>query len=212
MIGAGTPIKRNVGWGIVRMNKLRQLALVLAVAAFSWTPPLNAEPPSKVDTLLAAVRSGEDARVVEAIKDGGPSALNARGYDGATALTVATELKKLTHLNYMLQNKADPNLARRDGDTALLIATRLNWTDGVAALLGAGANVDGTNRHGETPLIIAVHNRNMILVRRLLEAGANADKTDNAAGMSARDYARRDTRVRDALRLIETVKPTSSAP
>jgi ankyrin repeat protein len=193
------------------MTKSRRFAGLLLALSLLIPAPLAAEPASKSEALLRAVKSGEDARVVEAVKSGGPGAINTRGYDGSTALITATSLKRLTHVNFLLQNKADPNLAQRDGDTPLIVATRLYWVDGVAALLGAKANVDGTNRHGETALIIAVHNRNPQLVRRLLEAGANADKTDNAAGMSARDYARRDTRVREISRLIDTVKPLGAA-
>ena len=60
-----------------------------------------------------------------------------------------------------------------------------------------------------TALIIAVQNRNTRLVRRLLQSGANPDKADHAAGYSARDYAKRDNRVRELLRLIETAKPAA---
>ena len=44
----------------------------------------------------------------------------------------------------------------------------------------------------------------------LLQAGANPDKADHFAGYSARDYARRDTRSRELLKLIETVKSTKA--
>jgi uncharacterized protein len=50
-----------------------------------------------------------------------------------------------------------------------------------------------------------------LLVRLLLAAGANPDKTDNAAGLSARDYAARDTRSRDILQAIEAKKPKPAA-
>jgi ankyrin repeat protein len=60
---------------------------------------------------------------------------------------------------------------------------------------------------GETPLIIAVQQRETPIVRLLLDAGADPDRTDAAAGYSARDYATRDTRARDILKLIEDKKP-----
>ena len=44
-------------------------------------------------------------------------------------------------------------------------------------------------------------------MRLLLDAGANPDKTDNAAGLSARDYATRDPRARDILNLINATRP-----
>jgi hypothetical protein len=37
----------------------------------------------------------------------------------------------------------------------------------------------------------------------LLNAGANPDKADSAAGYSARDYAKRDPRAREILKLID---------
>jgi hypothetical protein len=45
----------------------------------------------------------------------------------------------------------------------------------------------------------------------LLKAGADPDKADHAAGYSARDYAKRDTRNPGILRLIDTVKSTKKA-
>ena len=66
---------------------------------------------------------------------------------------------------------------------------------------------------GETPLIIAVQNRDLALVRLLLANGADPDRTDSAAGFSARDYARRDTRSRELLAAIEASKrPPATAP
>ena len=50
---------------------------------------------------------------------------------------------------------------------------------------------------GETPLIVAVQQRQPPIVKLLLAAGADPDKTDSAAGYSARDYAKRDSRARE---------------
>jgi hypothetical protein len=50
------------------------------------------------------------------------------------------------------------------------------------------------------------------MVKFLMSKGANPDKTDTAAGYSARDYAKRDSRNPELLRLIEAAKkPTSAA-
>jgi hypothetical protein len=46
-----------------------------------------------------------------------------------------------------------------------------------------------------------------MIVRRLLAAGANPDKTDSVQGFSARDYATRDPRARDILKIITDKKP-----
>jgi len=68
------------------------------------------------------------------------------------------------------------------------------------------AEVDKPNRQGETALIVAVQQRQAAIVSTLLKLGANPDKRDHAAGYSARDYAKRDSRTKDMLKLIETVK------
>jgi hypothetical protein len=46
------------------------------------------------------------------------------------------------------------------------------------------------------------------MVEILLKAGASPDKADHAAGYTARDYAKRDNRNPQLLRLIETVQST----
>ena len=60
---------------------------------------------------------------------------------------------------------------------------------------------------GETPLIVAVQARQVAIVKLLLSIGADPDKTDSAQGYSARDYAKRDNRGGEMLRLIEATKP-----
>ncbi|MEO7240159.1 MAG: ankyrin repeat domain-containing protein, partial [Sphingomicrobium sp.] len=52
----------------------------------------------------------------------------------------------------------------------------------------------------------AVQQRQREIVELLLAVGANPDKADSAAGLSARDYATRDSRSRDMLKLIEAQK------
>ena len=84
---------------------------------------------------------------------------------------------------------------------------RVGFENAIEWLLGLGAKVDASNRMGETPLIVAVQQREAPIVRLLLNAGADPDRTDHAAGYSARDYAARDPRARDILKLIEDKKP-----
>jgi len=57
----------------------------------------------------------------------------------------------------------------------------------------------------------AVQQRELPIARLLLDAGANPDKSDAAAGYSARDYATRDPRARDILKMIEDKKPKAAA-
>jgi ankyrin repeat protein len=125
---------------------------------------------------------------------------------GATPLTAAMRQRATPYVTYLLQNGANPNLADRNGDTALLIAARLGFGEGVGAMLAVHAVVDASNRQGETALIVAVQNRHAQIVKRLLEAGASASRTDNVSGLSARDYAVRDRRSTEILKLIDQAK------
>ena len=93
----------------------------------------------------------------------------------------------------------------------MIAAARVGFQDAAEWLLGQGAKVDGANRMGETPLIIAVQQRQVALVKVLLAAGANPDKPDSAAGLSARDYAKRDGRSREIISAIEAKKPKPTA-
>jgi ankyrin repeat protein len=67
-------------------------------------------------------------------------------------------------------------------------------------------NIEAENKRGETALIAAVQARHTPLVKLLLEHGANPDTTDNFQGRSARDYAKQNTRDRELLTLIESIK------
>ena len=137
--------------------------------------------------------------------------LDARGGDGNTPLLITVARKDSDYTGFLLGRGANPNLAGKDGDTPLIVAARVGFEDGAKWLLAKGARVDATNRRGETALIVAVHQRQVPVIRMLLEAGADPDKADSAAGLTARDYAERDTRSRQILQLIESKKPKSAA-
>jgi ankyrin repeat protein len=114
----------------------------------------------------------------------------------------------LPWVGYLLKKGANPDIGDKNGDTALIIASRIGFEEAADFLLTFRANVETTNRRGETALIVAVQQRQPRIVEMLLKAGANPDKADHAAGYTARDYAKRDSRNPQLLRLIETVKST----
>ena len=124
-----------------------------------------------------------------------------------TGLIIAISRSDEQWTGFMLNKGADPNLPGKGGDTPLIAAARVGFEPAMEWLLGMGARVDAANRMGETPLIIAVQQRNLPIVKLLLNQGANPDKSDSAAGYSARDYAQRDPRARDILKLIQDRKP-----
>jgi len=157
---------------------------------------------------IKAVRERDGNKLTELLSTGPPNLVNQRGPDGELALNITIARSDSQWTAFLLQKGADPNLADRSGDTALMVASRIGFTEAVRWVLKKGARVDATNRMGETPLIVAVNQRQTQAVRLLLEAGANPDIADAAAGYSARDYAKRDTRSRQILQLIEAKKPT----
>lgn len=169
--------------------------------------PAVAQSNSQGEALLTAVKDHDGAKLMELVNANGAGFLNARGFDGSTALTLAVQARNSEYTDYLLTRGADPNFPGTGGEPPMVIAARQGWAEGIDHLLIVGARSDATNRQGETALIVAVQLRNTPLVRRLLAAGANPDKSDSSAGMSARDYAKRDNRARDILTMIEHAKP-----
>ena len=183
--------------------KLRALAIV-AAAVFTIAAQ-NSSMGFDGETFGKAVKDGDNNKAVELL-EARKTVINAKDGNGDTALILAVAGRDEMWTPYLLQNGADPNAANRAGDTALIAAARIGYTEAASWLLSKGAKVDQDNRSGETALIIAVQQRFTPMVKLLLAKGANPDKTDNAAGYSARDYAKRDTRNPELLRLIEASK------
>lgn len=153
---------------------------------------------------LQAVESRDGDKATNALKDD-PALINTRHPEnGETALAIVTKRRDATWLRFLIGKGADPAIADRNGITPLMHAALLNFTDGAEALLDAKAPVDQTNRRGETALILAVQSRNVAMVQLLMRRGANPDKADHVAGMSARDYARRDDRTGQIAALLDT--------
>ena len=151
---------------------------------------------------LQAVDSRDGTKATEALKNDA-SLINTKNADtGETALIIVTKRRDLTWLRFLLGKNADPSIADKQGVTPLMHAALLNMTDGAEELLNDKAPVDQTNRRGETALILAVQTKNVAMVRLLVRRGANADKTDHVAGMSARDYAKRDDRTGQIIALL----------
>lgn len=189
-----TQMKRHMG--------LALLALTLAAPALAQSAPRG----SDGDAFLTALREGNGSKAVNLAEGKGSTVINYHGDDGETALHVVIHTRNSNWVGFLLANGADPDAVDKKGETPLLVAIRTNNIDAAAQLLRGRAQVDKPNRKGETPLIVAVQQRNALMVSTLLKIGANPDRADYAAGYSARDYAKRDSRSRDMLRLIETVK------
>ena len=188
-----------------------KIALIAAAALAASASPAFAQLATAGYDFVEAVRKSDGDKVVKLLQDHPTGLFDSKSEDGDTALIIALARRDDQWTGFLLSNGADPNLAGKGGNTPLITAARVGYEDAIGWLLGLGAKVDATNKMGETPLIAAVQARQVPIVRVLLQAGANPDKADSAAGYSARDYATRDSRSRDILKLIETKKPKPAA-
>lgn len=181
---------------------------VLAMAAILLAAPAMGQmvQGSDGDAFIAAIKNGESGKAVELLEKPGSTVVNYRGSDGNAGIHLAVRNRDGTWVGYLLSHGADPDLADKNGDTGLILAARMGYSEGAARMLMGGAQADKANKMGETALIVAVQQRQPSIVKTLLEAGANPDKRDHASGLSAREYAQRDTRARGLLSLIESVK------
>lgn len=156
---------------------------------------------------VEAVRKADGDKATTLLNSHPPGLVNARGGDGQTGLILAVARSDEKWTAFLISKGADPNLSGKDGDTPMIAAARVGFETAVEWLLSAGAKADLANRAGETALIIAVQQREPQIVQLLLNSGANPDRPDNVAGYTARDYAKRDPRARDILKMIETKRP-----
>ena len=193
--------------GFLGYKVVKRFAFVFLAAAALFPMAAFAQALSTTSyDFIKAVKESDADKALQILAAQPKGLVNTKGDDGNTGLIIAINRSDEQWTGFLLNKGADPNLSGKNGDTPLIAASRVGFEQAVTWLLALGAKVDAANRMGETPLIIAVQQRNLPIVRQLLEAGANPDRTDAAAGYSARDYAKRDTRAREILKLIEAKK------
>ena len=187
---------------------MKSLKITLAAAGLALlsTPALAQLGANDGFDFITAVQKRDGDKATQLIEQH-PTIIDTKDDKGDTGLIIAIRGDDSDWTGFMLRKGADPNLPGAGGDTPLIAAAKAGFDQAVGWLLGLGAKVDAPNRKGETPLIIAVQQRDDRMVKTLLDAGADPDRTDNVAGYSARDYAGRDPRARDILKLIENKKP-----
>jgi ankyrin repeat protein len=191
---------------------VKHLGFAILIAAASIASPAAAQSlASSGYDFTEAVKKSDGNKATEVLSSHPAGIVNAKDNDGNTGLIIAISRSDEQWTAFLLSKGADPNLAGKNGDTPLIAAARVGFEQAVEWLLGLGAKVDADNKMGETPLIVAVVQRQPQIVRVLLGAGANPDKSDSAAGYSARDYAKRDPRAREILKMIDDRKPPASA-
>jgi ankyrin repeat protein len=181
--------------------------VLIGASAFAASPATAQMGGNPGIDFVEAVKKNDGNKAIT-ILDNRPSGIvNTKDGDGNTGLIIAISRHDEAWTGFLLNKGADINLAGKGGDTPLIAASRVGFTQALQWLMALGAKVDASNRMGETPLIIAVQQREAPVVQMLLAAGADPDRSDAAAGYSARDYAKRDARARDILKLIEDKKP-----
>jgi len=163
-------------------------------------------------TFLKAVRDRDFDKVTEFVSDPGASINTKETNSGEGALHIATRARDITMLAFLLGRGARPDIQNRDGDSPLILAAQVGWIDGAERLIARRANVNLANNRGETPLILAVQQRHLPMVRLLLGQGADPNITDIAGGFSALEYARRDGRSQQILRLLEAPRTQPARP
>jgi len=189
--------------------KLLNITLATAALALLSAPAVAQLGSNDGFDFITAVQKRDGDKATELVEKH-PTIIDTKDDKGDTGLIIAIRGEDTDWTGFLLRKGADPNLAGAGGDTPLIAAAKTGFDQAVGWLLGLGAKVDMTNRKGETPLIIAVQQRDERMVKALLDAGADPDHTDSIAGYSARDYASRDPRARDILKLIENKKPKSA--
>lgn len=185
------------------IGSVRALAMAAALAAAPAAAQLHG---SDGEAFVSAMKEGEFGKALELVDKPGSTVVNYRGDDGNAGLHIAMRGRNANWVGFLLSSGADPNLGDANGDTPLILAARRGFVEGAARMLMKSAEVDKANRLGETALIVAVQQRQTAIAKMLLEAGADPDKTDHASGYSAREYAKRDNRSTEILKLMETVK------
>jgi ankyrin repeat protein len=191
---------------------VKQLGFALFVAAALVPAPAMAQALTTAGyDFIDAVKKSDGNKAIDLLNQHPTGLVDTKDGDGNTALIIAISRSDDNWTGFLLNKGADPNLPGKNGDTPLIAAARVDFVEAALWLLGKGAKVDADNKMGETPLIVAVQRRDAPLVKLLLDNGANPDKTDAAAGYSARDYATRDSRAREILKMIEDKKPKAAA-
>lgn len=169
-----------------------------AATALLIAAPAAAQQFSEGYEFLEAIRKEDGTKVMEILNKPGVRIIDTKDRNtGEAALHIVAKSAKpssLVYLRFLLQRGANPNVQDSQGNSAMLLATNIGFNEAVQVLVTYKANVNQRNSRGETPLIRAVQLRNLELVNLLLQSGADPDLADASAGLSARDYAKADTR------------------
>lgn len=193
-------------------RKLSHKAIAVMVAALAAMLLPGAAQAQFSDTynFMRGVRDRDFEAVRNLVEQPSSTVINVRDRSsGEGALHILTRERDSQWLLYLLRQNANPDIRDNDGNTPLHIAAQIGFLEAADWLRIANADLNARNNRGETALILAVQQRNAAMVRQLIEAGANPDVADSVIGLSARDYAARDSRSGDIVAIIESAQVTA---
>ena len=174
--------------------KFSLLALVLVAFCGAFSGSADAQY-SKGYKLMKAIKDGDYYAAKAAILTG--AQVNGRDDHETPYICLAADKDDASMVYILLDQGANPDLARRDGENALMIAAEKGNADMVGYLLHFKADPNEQDRNGETALIKAARIGNRDIVQKLIDAKAEIDHQDYT-GKSALGYATDNRRMRVA--------------
>jgi ankyrin repeat protein len=186
----------------------------IALATLLFAAPLSAQFQSEGYKFLQAIKESKNNDVVTMLNRPGSTIVNTKDVtSGEAALHITARRGDVAYTTFLLQKGADPNIRDARNNTPMMVAVDAGRGNEMLPILLLGkANPNLANASGETPLIRAVQRRDIALVRALLAAKADPDQRDVIAGLSARDYANRDTRATAIAKLLADTPRQTRAP
>ncbi|MEO8170694.1 MAG: ankyrin repeat domain-containing protein [Oxalobacteraceae bacterium] len=134
--------------------------------------------------LMRAIQD-DSKRVIEVLINARDINLEARAFNGNTALMLAAYKKLPRVVKSLLDKGAEVN---QTGWTALHYAATVGDNEIVQVLLDKFAYIDAESPNGTTPIMMAARSGHIMTVKLLLDAGADAT-LKNQQGLSAIDFA-----------------------
>lgn len=152
-------------------NRLKETIALLETHIASGTSPIVS--PRAGAAIAEAIKLG-DTDKTRALLSQYSGMINYRLGDGAMPLHVAVEHGQQKIVEFLLSQKADPNMRNNRGSTPLHLAASgpRDATNLVALLLAARAEVDAQDNEKATPLHAAILKGHHRIVDLLLERGA----------------------------------------
>lgn len=172
--------------------KLSLAALAMIVFCGLGVAPAEAQY-SENYKLMKAIKDGDYYSARAAILSG--AQVNARDDHDVPYVCIVADKGDTDMLNIMLDQGANPDLARRDGENPLMIAAAKGNSAMVGVLLAHKADPNEQDKNGETALIKAARLGNRDIVEKLIAAKADIDHQDYT-GKSALGYAMDNRRQR----------------